>query len=71
MNAPAAWDLARAAGAPGGRGAVVAVIDSGVAYKDHGRFRRAPDLYAARFVRGYDWVDRDRRPLDEEATAPT
>jgi serine protease len=67
VNAPAAWDLARQAGAPGGRGAVVAVLDSGVAYENYRSFRRAPDLYATRFVRGYDWVDRDRHPDDEES----
>ena len=67
VNAPAAWDLARAAGAPGGRGAVVAVLDSGVAYENHRPFRRAPDLYASRFTQGYDWVDRDRHPDDEES----
>jgi serine protease len=67
VNAPAAWDFARKAGHPGGEGAVVAVIDSGVAYKNYKRFRRAPDLYATRYVRGYDWVDRDPNPLDEES----
>jgi serine protease len=68
VNALEAWDLARAAGAPGGRGAVVAVIDSGVAYENRGPFRRAPDLYASRFTRArYDWVDHDRHPDDEES----
>jgi serine protease len=67
VNAPAAWDYARSLKAPGGRGAVVAVLDSGVAYNNNGSFRRAPDLYASRFVRGYDWVDRDRFPNDEES----
>jgi serine protease len=67
VNAPAAWDLARAAGTSGGRGAVVAVLDSGVAYENYKVFRRAPDLYATRFTRGYDWVDRDRHPDDEES----
>jgi serine protease len=67
VNAPGAWDLARSAGAPGGRGAVVAVLDSGVAYENYRSFRRAPDLYATRFLRGYDWVDRDRHPDDEES----
>jgi serine protease len=67
VNAPEAWDHARAAGAPGGRGAVVAVIDSGVAYERFRGFRRAPDLYKTRFVRGYDWVDRDKHPNDEES----
>lgn len=62
INAPAAWDLARASGIPGGRGVTVAVLDTGVAYRRFRRFRRAPDL--AHFVRGYDFVDRDRYPND-------
>ena len=65
VNAPEAWDLARAARAPGGHGATVAVLDSGVAYANRGRFRRAPDLRADRFVAGYDFVDEDRFPNDE------
>jgi serine protease len=64
INAPDAWDLAAALGAPGGRGAVVAVIDTGAAYRTHGRFKRAPDLRRSTFVRGYDFVDNDRRPFD-------
>ena len=67
VNAPLAWDEARAAGTPGGRGVIVAVLDSGVAYENHGPFRRAPDLYGSRFVRGYDWVSRDTHPDDEES----
>jgi serine protease len=67
VNAPAARDLARAAGVSGGRGVTVAVLDSGVAYENYKAFRRAPDLYATRFARGYDWVDRDRHPDDEES----
>ena len=65
INAPDAWDLAAALGAPGGRGVVVAVVDTGAAYKTRGRFKRAPDLRRSTFVRGYDFVDRDRRPHDE------
>jgi serine protease len=41
---------------------VVAVLDTGVAYRDHGRFRRSPDVHA--FVPGYDFVSGDRYPLD-------
>jgi serine protease len=67
VNAPQAWDEAIAAGAPGGKGVVVAVIDSGVAYESRGPFRRAPDLGGSRFVRGYDWVDNDKHPDDEES----
>jgi len=62
LNMPEAWELARSLGAPGGRGAVVAVLDTGVAYRNRGPFRRAPDLH--HFVRGYDFVDEDRFPFD-------
>jgi serine protease len=63
IRMPDAWSLARQRGAPGGRGAVVAVLDTGVAYRNFGRkYRRAPDLRG--FLRGYDFVDDDRRPLD-------
>jgi serine protease len=65
VDAPDAWQQAITAGAPGGRGAVVAVLDTGVAYENHGRFRRDPDLYSARFTRPYDFVDGDRHPDDE------
>jgi serine protease len=54
-----------AAGAPGGRGVTVAVLDTGVAYENHGRFRRDPDLYATRFTKPYDFVDNDRHPDDQ------
>ena len=64
VNAPEAWDLAAALGAPGGRGAVVAVVDTGAAYKNTKRFRRAPDLRRSTFVPGRDFVDHDRRPFD-------
>jgi serine protease len=65
VDAPDAWTQAIAAGAPGGRGAVVAVLDTGVAYENHGRYRRDPDLYATRFTKPYDFVDRDDHPDDE------
>lgn len=42
----------------------MAVIDSGVAYRNKGRYRRAPDLRKATFVPGYDFVDNDRFPDD-------
>ena len=62
INMPDAWEYARGRGAPGGRGAVVAVLDTGVAYERFGRFRRAPDLN--RFARGYDFVENDQHPND-------
>lgn len=80
VNMPEAWELAAARGAPGGRGAVVAVLDTGVAYQNRGRYRKAPDL--RRYVRpgrnprrpcapprlrhcGYDFVDFDQHPNDQ------
>ncbi len=59
-----AWSLAAAAGAPGGKGAVVAVLDSGVAFERYRGFRRAPDLRRSTFVHPWDFVDRDRHPND-------
>ena len=47
-----------------GEGVVVAVIDTGVAYRDSGRFRMAPDLKNTRFVPGRDFVENDDTPDD-------
>ena len=66
VNAPLAWAHTRKTTAPGGKGAVIAVIDSGVAYRNAGRFRRAPDLYKKRWVKPYDFIEGDRLPLDED-----
>jgi serine protease len=59
-----AWSLAAAAGVPGGAGVVVAVLDSGVAFENFGRYRRAPDLNRSTFVHPWDFVDHDRHPND-------
>ena len=67
INMPDAWEYCpRRAARPGGRGAVVAVLDTGVAYERYGRFRRAPDL--SHFVRGYDFVR--RRPPPQRPERP-
>ena len=54
----------RAAGRPGGRGTIVAVLDSGVSYRDDPPYRLSPELARSQFVRGYDFLGRDRRPHD-------
>jgi serine protease len=64
IEMPEAWSRAAGAGAPGGRGAVVAVLDSGVAYENRGRFRRAPDFKRSTFLPGYDFVGHDHHPND-------
>jgi serine protease len=61
VDAPNAWGNLVAAGAPGGAGVVVAVLDTGVA---SGR-RGSPDLSRTRFVPGYDFIDNDHDPFDE------
>ncbi len=64
VNAPEAWANVAADGAPGGRGVIVAVLDTGVAYANRGRFRRSPDFSRYEFVKGYDFVDRTPHPND-------
>jgi serine protease len=64
INVVDAWTLAEGMGAPGGRGAVVAVLDSGVAFERRGRYRRAPDLRRSTFIRPWDFIGRDGHPND-------
>jgi serine protease len=64
IGAPEAWANVAADGAAGGRGVTVAVLDTGVAYANHGRFRRSPDFSRYTFVNGYDFIAHDRVPED-------
>jgi serine protease len=65
VNAPDAWQHLIDVRRGGGKGVVVAVLDTGVAYANRRRFRRSPDFAKGDFVRGYDFVDDDRFPNDE------
>jgi serine protease len=65
VNAPDAWTHLMAVGRPGGSGVKVAVLDTGVAYSDRKPFKRSPDFSKGRFIAGYDFVDRDPYPNDE------
>jgi len=61
INMPSAWDIA-------GRGqssVVIAVVDSGVAYRDAGTFSKAPDFAQTSFAPGYDFIANDADPDDE------
>ena len=62
------WQRLISTGHPGAKGITVAVLDTGIAYRDKGRrFRRDPDLPGVRrFVHPKDFIDDDRLPLDLE-----
>jgi serine protease len=64
VNAPQAWANVAADGAPGGKGVVVAVLDTGVAYATHGRFLRSPDFSRYGFTGGFDFIAHNRFPND-------
>ena len=63
VNALQAWSNVQAR-APGARGVRIAVLDTGIAYRDLGRFRRSPDFAGTRFVAPYDFVDNTSFPVD-------
>ena len=60
INMESAWDTST------GYGAVVAVLDTGVAYEDYDIYCQAPDLAGTAFVQGYDFVNNDAHPNDDE-----
>jgi serine protease len=64
VDAPGAWANLRADGHPGGQGVVVAIIDTGVAYRSWHQFRRSPDFSRAHFTQPYDFLAHNRFPLD-------
>jgi serine protease len=60
VNAETAWQTTR------GKGAVVAVIDTGVAFMDTKKGKRARDFGDTQFVEGYDFVNHDAMPNDDQ-----
>ena len=64
INAPEGWANLIADHRPGGTGVVVAILDTGVAYRNWGKFRQSPDFRGTHFVDPYDFVARNRYPLD-------
>jgi serine protease len=66
IDAVGAWKHLEEVGRPGAEGITVAVLDTGIAYRAKGtNFRRSPDFSSGQFVKGYDFVDNDPLPLDE------
>jgi serine protease len=64
VNAPQAWANVSADDAPGGSKVVVAVLDTGVAYANRGKYRRSPDFNGYTFVQGHDFISRTSYPND-------
>ncbi|WP_164016151.1 S8 family serine peptidase [Pyxidicoccus trucidator] len=59
INMPTAWDRNH------GKGVVVAVLDTGIAYEDYDEFKQVPDLKGAKFVKGFDFVNDDEHANDD------
>ena len=66
VDAPAAWANLLAVHRAGARGVTIAVLDTGIAYRNWHRFRKAPDFTWTHFVAPYDFVAHNRYPLDRE-----
>ena len=61
IGMPEAWQLAD------GNGVIVAVLDTGVGYEDHGsgKFHTLPDLKGIEFVKPYDFVGNSKHANDD------
>ena len=57
VNAPGAWANLIADHRPGAKGVVVAVVDTGIAYRRWRKFRRSPDFRSTKFVDPCDLID--------------
>ena len=74
VNAPEAWANLRAMHRAGAKGVVIAVIDTGVAFKNWGRFAESPDFQHTHFTDACDLVAgklvddtcQNTSPLDRE-----
>ncbi len=71
IKAESAWTIST------GSGAVVAILDTGIAYEDYSEkksavsnrsYQQAPDLAGTFFVAGYDFVNHDDHPNDDSVS---
>lgn len=56
---PLAWELSS------GQGVTVAVLDTGSSYENYGEFALAPDLANTIFLPGWDFINNDGHPNDD------
>jgi len=59
INMEQAWDVTR------GKGAVVAVIDTGVAFEKDSKCYLCKDFTQTKFTQPYDFIGRDKHPTDD------
>jgi serine protease len=59
IHMPDAWEVSR------GKGVIVAVLDTGIAWEDRSDFRQAVDLRGVKFVPGFDFVNLDPNADDD------
>ena len=59
IDMPAAWKLSD------GKGVIVAVLDTGVAYENYAGFHQVPDLEGVPFVKPYNFVDNNAHADDD------
>lgn len=57
-----AWDIVQ-----GSPDVVVAIVDTGIAYENYSNYGVAPDLSGTVFVPGYDFVNNDSHPNDDNS----
>ncbi|MBU2236095.1 S8 family serine peptidase [Patescibacteria group bacterium] len=66
INVSQAWDYDTVSPKYGGdESIVVAVLDTGVAYEDRGSYVQATDLAETNFIDGYDFINDDAYPNDD------
>ena len=59
INIEKAWEISK------GKGVIVAVLDTGIAWENHDDFAVVPDLETQNFVEGWDFVNDDAHANDD------
>jgi serine protease len=59
IRVPSAWDRTA------GNGVTVAIVDTGIAYEEYESFKRVPELTTASFTEGWDFINNDAHPNDD------
>jgi serine protease len=65
IDTPDAWANLIADHRPGGRGVVIAILDTGIAYRNWHQFRKSPGFRGTRFIDPHDFVATDPGRCDK------